>query len=87
MPRFIIERDVPDPKVALDGAIERYQAVAESMPGVKWIRSYVSEAEGKVYCEFEAPDIEIARECQIRAQLPFSRISLVSLELSPAMFK
>ncbi len=87
MPRYIIERDIRMSRDELNAAVARYMAAANTMPEVKWIRSYVSEAEGKIYCEFEAPNIELTRECQIRAQLPFDRISLVSLELSPAMFK
>jgi hypothetical protein len=57
------------------------------MPGVVWIRSYVSDAEGKIYCEYDAPDQEAVREHARRAGLPADRISEVALEISPAMFR
>jgi len=56
------------------------------MSGVIWIKSYVSDAEGKIYCEYEAPNAEAVLEHARRAGLPANRISEVSLEISPAMF-
>jgi hypothetical protein len=57
------------------------------MPGVIWIRSYISDAEGKIYCEYDAPDQESVREHARQTGLPVGRISEVSLEISPAMFR
>lgn len=56
------------------------------MPGVVWIRSFVSDAAGKIYCEYDAPDKEAVREHARRAGLPVDEISEVSLEISPQMF-
>ena len=56
------------------------------MPGVRWIRSYVSDVEGKIYCEYDAPSAEAIREHARRAGLPVDRIAPVALEISPAMF-
>lgn len=88
MPRFIIERDVgtltPE---EIDEAARRSKKVVDGMSGIVWIRSYVSAAEGKIYCEYDAPDEEAVREHARRAGLPADRISEVSLELSPAMFR
>jgi hypothetical protein len=56
------------------------------MPGVVWIRSYVSDAGGKIYCEYDAPNPEAIREHARRAGLPVDRITEVSLEISPLMF-
>ena len=87
MPRYIIERSVPGiTPEALDAAARRSIEVIEGMPGVRWIRSYVSTAEGKIYCEYDAPDPEAIREHARRAGLPADRISEVFLEISPAMF-
>jgi Protein of unknown function (DUF4242) len=87
MPRYIIERSVPGLTAeALDAAARRSIEVIEGMPGVRWIRSYVSTAEGKIYCEYDAPDPEAIREHARRAGLPADRISEVWLEVSPAMF-
>ena len=57
MPRYIIERTVPGlTRESSKQSARRSMAAIESMPGVRWIRSYVSAAEGKIYCEYDAPD-------------------------------
>lgn len=87
MPRYIIEREVG--KLTADElrtAGLRSNSVLAAMSGVVWIKSYVSDAEGKIYCEYEAPDAEAVLEHARRAGLPANRISEVSLEISPAMF-
>jgi hypothetical protein len=87
MPRYIIERSVPAlSREELDAAARRSIAVLEGMPGVRWIRSYVSSAEGKIYCEYDAPNPEAILEHARRAGLPVDRIAEVALEISPAMF-
>jgi hypothetical protein len=87
MPRYIIERSVPAlSREELDAAARRSIAVIEGMPGVRWIRSYISAAEGKIYCEYDAPNPDAILEHARRAGLPVDRISEVSLEISPAMF-
>jgi hypothetical protein len=87
MPRYIIERSVPGlTDEQLDAAARRSITAIGEMKGVRWIRSYVSAAEGKIYCEYDAPDPEAVREHARRAGLPVDRISEVSLEISPAMF-
>jgi hypothetical protein len=87
MPRYIIERNVPGlTQEALEAAARRSVAAIETLPGVRWIRSYVSAAEGKIYCEYDAPDPAAIREHARRAGLPADRISEVWLEISPAMF-
>jgi hypothetical protein len=87
MPRYIIERSVPalSPE-ELNAAAHRSLAALDQMPDVRWIRSYVSDAEGKIYCEYDAPSIEAIVEHARRAGLPVDRVSPVSLEISPAMF-
>ena len=87
MPRYIIERSVPGlTPEQLDAAARRSVAVLEQMKGVRWVRSYVSAAEGKIYCEYDAPSPEAVREHARRAGLPVDRISEIALEISPAMF-
>ena len=88
MPRYIIERSVPGlTREALDAAGRVSVAVIDDMPGVTWIRSYVSDTDGKIYCEYDAPDPEAIREHARRAGLPVDRIIEVSLEISPTMFR
>lgn len=88
MPRFIIEREVGTlSREQLDAAGRKSNDVIAGMPGVVWIRSYVSDSEGKIYCEYDAPDRESLLEHARRAGIPANRISEVSLEISPTMFR
>lgn len=88
MPRYIIERESgPLSREELDAIGRRSREVVDSMPGVVWIRSYVSHSEGKIYCEYDAPDEEAVREHARRAGLPVDRIAEVALEVSPTMFR
>lgn len=88
MPRFIIERNTGTlTREQLDAAGRKSNEVLDAMTGVVWIRSYVSQAEGKIYCEYDAPDEEAIREHARRAGLPADRIVEVALEISPAMFR
>jgi hypothetical protein len=87
MPRYIIERSIPGlSRDQLPAAARKSKEVLAAMPGVVWIRSYISEAEGKIYCEYDAPDVESVREHARRAGLPADRISEVAMEISPDMF-
>lgn len=87
MPRYIIERSVPGLTPAdLNAAARRSMHALAEMPDVRWIRSYVSDAEGKIYCEYDAPSVEAILEHARRAGLPVDRVSEVAMEISPAMF-
>lgn len=87
MPRYVIERMVGRlTKEELDAAGKKSNQVLAEMQDVVWIKSYVSEAEGKIYCEYDAPNPEAIREHARRAGLPVDKISLVALEISPDMF-
>jgi Protein of unknown function (DUF4242) len=87
MPRFIIERSVPGlSRDMLMEAGRRSIAVLSDMPDVRWIRSYVSDADGKIYCEYDAPSAESVREHARRAGIPVDRVSEIAIEVNPAMF-
>lgn len=87
MPRYIIQRSVPGlTREMLDAAGRKSNAVLADMPDVHWVRSYVSDADGKIYCEYDAPNTEAVHEHARRAGLPVDSISEVSLEISPSMF-
>jgi hypothetical protein len=87
MPRYIIERTVPAlSREDLAAVARRSMAVLADMSEVRWIRSYVSDTQGKIYCEYDAPSPEAIYEHARRAGLPVDRITEVALEISPAMF-
>lgn len=88
MPRYIIERNVGTlSRAELDAASRRSLEAIDALPGVVWIRSYVSDVDGKIYCEYDAPSIDAVREHARRAGLPADRIAEIALEISPAMFR
>jgi hypothetical protein len=88
MPRYIIERNVGTlTREQLDAAGRRSNEVIHDMAGVVWIRSYVSDADGKIYCEYDAPNADAVREHARRAGLPADRIVEVALEINPLMFR
>ncbi len=87
MPRFLIERSTPGmTRDQLNDAGRRSNAVLAGMPEIRWIRSYVSDFDGKIYCEYDAPSAEAIREHARRAGLPVDRISEITIEVNPAMF-
>ena len=88
MPRYLIERSVGTiTRAELEATSRRSMAVIEDMPEIVWIRGYVSDTEGKIYCEYDAPSVEAVREHARRAGMPADRITEVALEISPAMFR
>lgn len=88
MPRYIIERSLPKlSSEELQEIGKKVVKVAEEMPGVTWIKSSISESEGKVYCEFEAPNPEVLREHSKQVGLPVDKISLVEIQVDPSMFR
>jgi len=87
MPRYIIERSVPGlSREELMAAGQRSVAALAGLPHVRWIRSYVSVAEGKIYCEYDAPSVDAIREHARLAGLPADRIAEVALEINAGMF-
>lgn len=87
MPKFLIARTVPPLKEEeITAAGKRSIAVCEEM-GIKWIKSYYSAKDGKLYCEYEAPDVESIYEHGRRAQLPVDSVSPILGEFDPSMFK
>jgi hypothetical protein len=87
MPRYLIERSVPGlSRDELMAAGHRSAAALAVLPEIRWIRSYVSDAEGKIFCEYDAPSAEAIREHARRAGLPVDRISEIALEINPSMF-
>ena len=88
MPRYLIERSIGRlTRDELDAAVRNSLGVIATMPGIVWIRSYVSDVEGKIYCEWDAPSVDSVVEHARRAGLPVDHVTEVSLELSPTMFR
>jgi hypothetical protein len=87
MPKYIIVRTVGElTDSEIEVASKKSIEVLQEMPNVRWIRSYYSAEEGKLYCEYEAPSIELVFEHAQNANLPLDRATVVQ-ELEPAMFR
>ncbi|HKA20348.1 MAG TPA: DUF4242 domain-containing protein [Blastocatellia bacterium] len=87
MPRYIIERTVGSlSREDLAAAGRKSNQVLSQMPEVVWIKSYVSELEGKIYCEYDAPNPAAIIEHARQAGLPCDKISEVAIEINPSMF-
>jgi hypothetical protein len=88
MPRYIIERNMkPESPEELAQVGKLSAEVCDEIDGLVWVRSYVSEAEGKVYCEYEAPNPEAIHEHAERVGLPVGKISEIAMEIDPSMFR
>ncbi|MEW6638604.1 MAG: DUF4242 domain-containing protein [Actinomycetota bacterium] len=87
MPKYIVVRTVGQiSEEEIQAAALRSIETLDRMPGVRWIRSYYSAEEGKLYCEYEAPSVDLIFEHALLANLPVDRAGVVR-ELEPSMFR
>lgn len=88
MPRYIIERTLPKmSQEEMQQLARRSIQVADGIPGVVWIKSYISESEGKTYCEYEAPNPESLLEHARLLNISAEKITCVEMEVHPGMFR
>lgn len=88
MPRYIIERTLPKmSQEDMQQLARRSIQVADGIPGVVWIKSYISESEGKTYCEYEAPNPESLLEHARLLNISAHKITRVEMEVHPGMFR
>ncbi len=86
MPTYLMFRTVGElSDEELEAAFREGLEVAEELPGMRWIRSYYSAEEGKLYCEWEAPGVELLYEFAERTGVPLDRVTVVQ-DLEPSMF-
>jgi Nickel responsive protein SCO4226-like len=87
LPHYLIERSIIGlTREELVDAGRRSATVLADMPQVRWVRSYVSEVDGKMYCEYDAPGVDAILEHARRAGIGVDRISEIALEINPSMF-
>ena len=87
MPTYIAVRTVAEElsEEAIEAAIATNREVAEQM-SVRWVRSYYSAEEGKLYCEYEAPSLDLLYEFERRVGIPIDHATVVQ-RLEPSMFR
>lgn len=87
MPKYLLVRTVGElTDEEIRAASLRSIEALEKMPDVRWVRSYYSAEEGKIYCEYEAPSAESVFEHARMADLPLDRCTVVQ-NLEPSMFR
>ncbi|WP_114948304.1 DUF4242 domain-containing protein [Microvirga calopogonii] len=87
MPKFVIEREMPEVGKLSDadfqGAAQKSCDVLRAMgPEVQWIESYVTG--DKIYCVYYAADEGLIREHAERSGFPANRINKVERIIDPA---
>lgn len=87
MPRYVIERRLPDglTDADIDDAVRRAIAANARLPGVRWIHSNLATNNSKFFCEYEAPNEQALREAARLAQIPCDTVTPVR-EVRPDMY-
>jgi hypothetical protein len=86
MPKFVIERDIPQ---AGNLTPEQLQAISQKSCSVlhemgsevQWVHSYVTD--DKVYCVYIAPDEQAIRDHAQKGGFPANRISQIRSTIDP----
>ena len=86
MPKYIIERDIPNAGALtadqLQGISQKSCSILHEMgPKIQWLQSYVTG--DKVYCVYIAPDEASIREHAEKGGFPANRISEIKTIIDP----
>jgi Protein of unknown function (DUF4242) len=86
MPKFVIERDIPEAgrlsEEQLRAISQKSCGVLRNMgPEIQWVQSYV--VDDKIYCIYVAPDEAAVREHAQQGGFPANRISRVCSVIDP----
>jgi hypothetical protein len=86
MPKYVIERDIPQAgslsSQELQGVAQKSCSVLRNLgPSIQWVHSYVTG--DKVYCIYIAPNEEAIREHARQGGFPANRISEIKNVIDP----
>ncbi len=86
MPKFVIERDIPDagklsPQQLQAISQKSCSVLREMGPRIQWVQSYVTD--DKIYCVYVAPDAETVRKHAEQGGFPANRISQIRSVIDP----
>jgi hypothetical protein len=87
MPKYVIEREVPNAGKLTDIQLRELSqksamVLRELGPDIQWLHSYVTG--DKVYCVYLASDEAIIREHARRTGIPANRVSAVRRMIDPS---
>jgi hypothetical protein len=86
MPKYVIEREVPG---AGNLSAEQLKSISQTScgvlqnmgPQIQWVQSYVTT--DKIYCIYNAPNIEMVLEHARQGGFPANSVSKVSAIIDP----
>ncbi len=86
MPKYVIEREIPDvgklSHEQLQAISQKSCAVLSNLgPQIQWVESYVTD--DRIYCIYIAPSAELIREHARQGGFPANRISEVRAIIDP----
>jgi hypothetical protein len=86
MPKYVIERDIPDAgKMSAEDSravSQKSCAVLRNLgPEIQWVQSFVTD--DKIYCVYIARDEQLVREHAQQGGFPANRISQVRSIIDP----
>jgi len=86
MPKFVIERDIPQAGKLSAGQLQAISqkscgVLRQMGPQIQWVQSYVTD--DKIYCVYIAPDETAVRQHAEQGGFPANRISQVRSIIDP----
>jgi len=86
MPKFVIERDIPDAGKLTPEQLQMISQTSccvlrEMGPQIQWVQSYVTD--DKIYCIYIAPDEDTVRNHAQMGGFPANRVSQVRTMIDP----
>ena len=86
MPKFVIEREIPDAGRLTPEQLKSISRtscdVLEKMgPQIQWVHSYVTD--NKIYCVYNAPNEDMVREHAKQGGFPVNKVSRVGTVIDP----
>lgn len=86
MPKFIIEREIPDagkltPEQLHGIAVTSCSVLQQMGPSIQWVESYVTD--NKVYCVYNASGADQIREHAKRGGFPADEVNEVRARIDP----
>lgn len=86
MPKFIIERNIPDAgslssQELRDISAKSCRVLRDLGPEIQWVQSYITD--DRFYCVYVAPGIEAIREHGVRGGFPVDAVREVKGVIDP----
>ena len=86
MPKYVIEREMPGAgklsRAELKAISEKSNGILKDLgPAIQWVQSYVTD--DKIYCVYNAPNVEIIKKHAECGGFPMNKISQVRVVIDP----